>query len=73
MAFGLRPRLSTMPRRPKPLEDHRFTAAWVTEAWTHLLRVARNEGWNLEVDFEFDRYRDQERTEHTSEVRDAQK
>eukprot|EP00959_Pyramimonas_sp_CCMP1952_P047521 991772-Pyramimonas_sp.AAC.1 len=72
MGFGLRPRLSTMPGRPEPLEDHRFTAVWVTEAWTHVLHVARDEGWNLEVDFEFERYRDQERTAHTNRVGDAQ-
>eukprot|EP00959_Pyramimonas_sp_CCMP1952_P026020 546251-Pyramimonas_sp.AAC.1 len=62
-----------MPRRPNPLEDHRLTAVRVTQAWTHLLHIARDKGWNLKVDFEFEGYRAPERTEHTNKVRDAQK
>eukprot|EP00959_Pyramimonas_sp_CCMP1952_P442459 9262558-Pyramimonas_sp.AAC.1 len=74
MAFGSRPRLSTMPRRPRPVKDHRLTALWVTDAHAQLLHVARDNGWNLEVDFEFEfeRYRDEKRTEATNAVRDAQ-
>eukprot|EP00959_Pyramimonas_sp_CCMP1952_P225029 4705469-Pyramimonas_sp.AAC.1 len=57
------------------LRLYHWTAAalWVTDARSHLLHVARQNDWNLEMDFEVERYRDGERTETADKVRDAQK
>eukprot|EP00959_Pyramimonas_sp_CCMP1952_P157549 3294869-Pyramimonas_sp.AAC.1 len=56
------------------LRLYHWTAAalWVADAYADLLRVARHHERNLEVGFEFERRRDQERTDATNVVRDAQ-
>eukprot|EP00959_Pyramimonas_sp_CCMP1952_P228501 4777197-Pyramimonas_sp.AAC.1 len=39
------------------LRLYHWTAAalYVTDAWSHVLRVAKQDGWNLEQDFEVKR------------------
>eukprot|EP00959_Pyramimonas_sp_CCMP1952_P135391 2833017-Pyramimonas_sp.AAC.1 len=47
-------------------------ALHVTNAYVHVQNVARQNGWNLEQNFEVERYRDDDRTEATDTVWEAQ-